>query len=69
MNTLAQWRERCTDQTHCWMVLRLIHCKLNWLTVEGTWTKKQMEAAAWTGREQAYQAARDSSGLLYSYDR
>ena len=69
MYELKEWIERQRDQTHCWMVLRLINCKLHWLKLDGQWTKKQHDAACWTGREQAYQSARDSSGLLYSYDR
>lgn len=63
------WRERITDQHVCWLVVRLVHCKFHWLTLEGGWDKRQKMAAAWTEREEAYQAARQTSGLLYCYDR
>lgn len=66
---LDQWRERITDQHVCWLVVRLVHCKFHWLTLEGGWDKRQKMAAAWTEREEAYQAARTTSGLLYCYDR
>jgi hypothetical protein len=67
--TLDEWRERITDQHVCWLVVRLIHCKFGWLTVDGKWDKRQRMAAAWSEREDAYQAARTVSGLLYCYDR
>lgn len=66
---LDMWRERITDQHVCWLVVRLVHCKFHWLTLEGGWDKRQKMAAAWTEREEAYQAARQTSGLLYCYDR
>ena len=67
--TLGDWVERCSDQPVCWMIVRLIHCKFNWLRPDGTWSKKQREAAAWREREEAYQAGRQVNGLLYCYDR
>jgi hypothetical protein len=67
--TLDQWRERITDQHVCWLVVRLIHCKFAWLTVDSKWDKRQRMAAAWSEREDAYQAARQVNGLLYCYDR
>jgi hypothetical protein len=66
---LEEWRERITDQHVCWLVVRLIHCKFHWLTPEGGWDKRQKMAGAWGEREDAYQAARATSGLLYCYDR
>lgn len=67
--SLSEWLERCTDEKVCWLVVRLIHCKFNWLTPSGEWVKKQKDAAAWTEREDAYTAARQATGLLYCYDR
>lgn len=67
--TLQDWQERCTDQSAAWLVVRLISCKFHWLRPDGQWSKKQREAAVWTEREDAYQQAQKSTGLLYLYDR
>lgn len=67
--TLQEWCERCTDQTATWLVVRLIACKFAWLRPDGSWAKKQREAATWAEREEAYQQAQKSTGLLYLYDR
>lgn len=66
---LEEWRERITDQHICWLVVRLIHCKFAWLTVDARWDKRQRQAAAWSERDEAYVAARAVSGLIYCYDR
>ena len=66
---LEIWRERIADEHICWLVVRLIHCKFGWLTVDGQWDRRQKMAAAWSEREEAYQAARSVNGLLYCYDR
>lgn len=67
--TLKDWRERCGNESACWLVLRLMRCKINWLTPSGAWSLKQQDAAIWTDREACYQQAQRSTGLLYLYDR
>jgi len=80
MKMLNEWIERQTDQTVCWMVLRLEKCKIVWLSLEGStltqtsygvvhWERKQKEALCWSDRESAYNQARANGGLLYRYDR
>lgn len=80
MQTLKEWRERCLDQSRCWMVMRLEKCKIVWLALDGSiitqgsgglnhWTRVQENALCWTDRESAYQQARQSGGLLYQFDR
>lgn len=66
---LSDWLDRCSDQPVAWLVVRLIHCKFYWLSISGEWRRSQRDAAAWREREEAYQAARVVSGLLYCYDR
>lgn len=67
--TLKEWCERQTDQSACWIVVRLIACKFAWLRPDGSWAKKQSEAATWNDREACYRQAQRSTGLLYLYDR
>lgn len=67
--TLKDWRERCLNETACWMVLRLLRCKIHWLTPDGQWSQRQQDGAVWSDREQCYQQAQKSTGLLYLYDR
>lgn len=77
---LNEWRERCHDQKTVWLVMRVEKCKIVWLTLAGEittmsptgacyWSRKQHGACCWTDREEAYQMARASGGLLYRYDR
>lgn len=69
MQTLQEWRERCSDQPVCFMVLRLEHLKIVWLTAGKKWTKKQQDGLCWSDRQAAYAEAQEAHGLLYMYDR
>lgn len=67
--TNEQWTERKTDQDVSWSVIKLIGCRLNWLTPSGEWTRRLKYAAAWGDRQQAYGEARAYGGLLHMIER
>lgn len=65
---LSSWRAKHSDEGSCFLVLRVIHCKIHWLDPDDKWQRSQKRARWWSDREEAYQQARTVGGLLYLYD-
>lgn len=69
MHSFFEWEARCHDQAVCWFVVRVVGCRVCWLTTSDQWSTDRTEAVCWTARQDAWRAAQQVHGLIVIHER